>query len=185
MKATPLLLALVLPCWGIPPEPAQPAPVPSKPTPSAPGKRPRPTRTKRTTPAPTPTKSLLPRPIVGTTGKAFKGPEGLLVWTLRIGEEENQEVLIQYGGVDHPWCGRIFKASIRERQFGQDYVIWHEGRPYVTFLMRRPANSSDSPFCEAHLPGRAPMRVAYDEAASQHINPQDLLSLYLQQEGLE
>jgi hypothetical protein len=121
------------------------------------------------------------RPQVGKIGMVFHGDLGLLVSIVSVGKPEDNEVLLKYDGIDHPWVGKVWKARKINAGSGYDYVVTYEGSDYHTVIQR--GGEWGGQLMEAYLPNRKPegAHVAYDEAASKAFDPQKLLTEYLAQ----
>lgn len=121
------------------------------------------------------------KPKVATYGKAFRGAEGLVLWTLGVGDPAAQEYLLQYSGINHPWDLKIFKAKrVDSRKEGGDYVVKVNGEDYVT-VVERPYWGAEKSY-EVYLPqGPNGQGVVYDEALSRQMHPEVFLNDYLKQ----
>lgn len=121
------------------------------------------------------------RPQVAKYGKVFQGSEGLVLWTVSVGDPANQEFLLQYSGVNHPWDMKIFKVkSVPSVRDGADYTLTVDGKDYVT-LVERPVWGSEKSY-EVYLPnGPKGMKVHYSETLSREMKPEHILTEYLEQ----
>lgn len=119
--------------------------------------------------------SATERPEVARYVKAYSGGEGIVVRTLRLGPQANQEALVQITGIDHQWDGRIQKTKIEPTQRGVKYVVFTDGMRYEVLVM-------DDAGTELNAPGIARRTtVTYDKALSVQTEPQHLLTEYLEQ----
>lgn len=126
-------------------------------------------------------KSSGPRPQVASVGMVYHGDLGLKVAVVRLGKPEDNEVLLKYDGIDHPWVGKVWKAHKIDAGSGHDYVVTYEGSDYHTVIER--GSEWGGQFMEAYLPNRKPegARIAYDEQESKALDTQKLLTEYLAQ----
>lgn len=120
------------------------------------------------------------RPPVGKYAKAFTGPEGLVVATLRIGMAEKDEFLIQFAGIDHDWDLKIFKAKKVPAAHGHAYEVNVDGEPRRLLVAK---NASGGSYEYTAYVTDAPygVKVNYDESYSRRIPPQHFLTDYLKQ----
>jgi hypothetical protein len=122
------------------------------------------------------------RPQVATYAKVYRGPEGLTLSVLGVGDPANEEYLLQYSGINHDWNWKIFKAKRTPGGTGHDYKIIHEGSDYAT-LIERQLGGGGYALIQAYVPKIADgAHLAYDEGLSQRINAQHYLTDYLEQE---
>jgi hypothetical protein len=115
------------------------------------------------------------QPEIGRYVKAYTGGEGIVVRTLRVGHPSNQEALVQITGIDHKWDGRVHKAKIEPTHRGVKYVMTVDGKRYDVLEI-------DDSGTELHAPGIARRTlVTYDKTLSVQVEPQHLLTEYLEQ----
>jgi hypothetical protein len=117
------------------------------------------------------------RPQVAKYAKIFKGPEGLKVVLLGIGDPQKEEFLIQYSGINHEWDGKIFKIKRKNVGKGYDYCIIRNEREFYTLISRKRWGGKLN--YTAFLPGLGDQHVAYDEEASRSVIPEHFLTEYL------
>lgn len=123
------------------------------------------------------TASAEERPEVGRYVKAFSGDTGVKVWMVRIGPENNHEVIIQVVGVDHPWDRVITKHKAEFNGMREKYTTTVNGNEWGTFVVTEARG-------ELYLPdtGRS-YKVSYNEALASQGNPQHFLTDFLKQEA--
>jgi hypothetical protein len=126
-------------------------------------------------PPPAPAAPAAPRPEVAQVVTVYKGDLGLMLSVVRIGKPEDDEVLLKYSGIDHPWSGKVMKAKKVHAGTGFDYRIVQASGEYTTLVER------EGSLFEVYLPGRDRngSHVAYDETASKEASAQGLLDEYL------
>jgi len=115
------------------------------------------------------------RPEVGRYVKAWSGPEGIVVWTLRYGPPEAQEALVQVNGIDHKWDHRILRVKTVPMQNGSKFILHADGRQYEVL-------TADDAGMELLVPGmarRLPLR--YEKDLSSQGNAQHFLTEYEEQ----
>jgi hypothetical protein len=121
------------------------------------------------------------RPPVATYAKVYRGPEGLTVSVLGIGDPANEEFLLQYSGINHEWNWKILKAKREPGGTGYDYKILVNGSDYATLIERKLGGSYR--LIQAYIPKVADgADLTYDEGLSRRVNPQHYLTDYLEQE---
>jgi hypothetical protein len=121
------------------------------------------------------------RPKVATYAKVYRGPEGLTVSVLGIGDPANEEFLVQYSGINHDWNWKIFKATRVPGGTGHDYTIQADGGDYVTLIER--GLGGGYTLIQAYIPKTADgAHMSYDEGLSHQVKPQHYLTDYLEQE---
>lgn len=54
------------------------------------------------------------RPEVAENVKAYEGPEGVVVWTLRYGTPTEHKMLVQITDIDHPWNAKIQLMDVED-----------------------------------------------------------------------
>jgi hypothetical protein len=121
------------------------------------------------------------RPEVGRYCKVYQGGEGLKVYLLRVGPEAQNESLVGFDGFDHPWDGRIFKASVTKADGRQEFTIQHEGKPFVTLVFRERYGQSLL-YVPKYGTEQTERAITYSEALSAECKPDILLSQYLNQQ---
>lgn len=121
------------------------------------------------------------RPPVATYAKVYRGPEGLTVSVLGIGDPAEEEFLIQYSGINHGWNWKIFKAKRVPGGTGHDYKILVDGDDYATLIERKLGGGYS--LIQAYIPKVADgAHMSYDEGLSNSLRPQHYLTDYLEQE---
>jgi hypothetical protein len=121
------------------------------------------------------------RPKVATYAKVYRGPEGLTVSVLGIGEPANEEFLVQYSGINHDWNWKIFKAKRVPGGTGHNYQILVDGSDYVTLIER--SFGGGYTLIQAYVPKAADgAHMSYDEGLSHQLKPQHYLTDYLERE---
>lgn len=115
------------------------------------------------------------RPEVAKYVKAYSGQEGLKIWTTRVGPLENNEMLFQFSGIDHPWDMKIVKTKIETSHDRDKYVTEVNGAPYVIFI-------KEGGHGTLYLPNTNKNYSAYyDEELSKSGNAEHFLTDYLNQ----
>jgi hypothetical protein len=122
------------------------------------------------------------RPKVATYAKVYKGPEGLGVAVLGVGDPANEEYLLQFSGINHDWNWKIFKVKrSRAGHDGYDYTITIGDKDWVALIERKPYGYSQIEAFVPDMGGGA--KMSYDENLSQRVNSEHYLTDYLQQES--
>lgn len=115
------------------------------------------------------------RPPIAKIIKAYTGPEGMKVWTLRVGERTENQALVQVIGVDHDWDGVIQKMTTERQGNSTRYSIERNGAKFVALILQDGSG-------QAYLPGDGREQpVRYSESLSAQGNPEHFLTDYLQQ----
>ncbi len=121
------------------------------------------------------------RPEVGRYCKVYRAGEGLKVLLLRVGPESKNESLVALDGFDHPWDGKIFKASVTKADGRQEFMIQNNGRPFVVLVFRERYGQSTL-FVPKYGTEETERPLIYSEDLSAECKPDILLSQYLQQQ---
>ena len=121
------------------------------------------------------------RPEIGRYCTVYRAGEGLKVLLLRIGPENKNESLVALDGFDHPWDGKIFKASVTKADGRQEFMIQNNGRPFVVLVFRERYGQSTL-FVPTYGTEETERSLVYSEDLSAECKPDILLSQYLQQQ---
>ncbi|AQG78726.1 hypothetical protein [Spirosoma montaniterrae] len=121
------------------------------------------------------------RPEIGRYCKVYRAGEGLKVLLLRVGPEARNESLVALDGFDHPWDGKIFKASVAKADGRQEFTIQHNGRPFVVLVFRERYGQSTL-FVPKYGTEETERLLSYSEDLSAECKPDILLSQYLNQQ---
>jgi hypothetical protein len=123
------------------------------------------------------------RPEVAQYCKVFTSNENLQVTTTRIGKAENNEILFEIVGIDHPFDKKIFKAKVDESNDGISITIKYEGDDWV-IATKRGDNSWYNDFT-VYLPNKgkkmSEYTIFYSKEISNQCKPEWLLTAYLEQ----
>ena len=124
------------------------------------------------------------RPEVAKYCKVYRGPENLQISIVRIGKETNNEVLFEVAGIDHPYDGKIFKASVMEYNSSIDIKIKVNGSDWV-IATKRGGSDWFSSFT-VYLPNKGKKEseysIIYSKSYSDDCKPEYLLTAYLDQQ---
>ncbi|WP_110947015.1 hypothetical protein [Pseudomonas bohemica] len=116
------------------------------------------------------------RPQVADKVIAYKGQQGIKVWTLRIGERSDNQALVQLEDVDHEWNMRIQKMTVAKSSQDTRYFTTVDGKKFVVLILQEG-------WGELYLPGEAKaLQVSYDEDLSSQGDAQAFLTEYLQRQ---
>lgn len=121
------------------------------------------------------------RPEIGRYCKVYRAGEGLKVLLLRVGPEAKNESLVGLDGFDHPWDGKIFKASVARADGRQEFTIYNNGRPFVILVFRERYGQSTL-FVPKYGTEETERPLNYSEDLSAECKPDILLSQYLNQQ---
>jgi hypothetical protein len=123
------------------------------------------------------------RPEVAQYCKVYVNNENLQVSTTRIGKEENNEILIEIFGIDHPFDKKIVKAKVVEYNNSIDMTMQHEGKDWI-IITKRGSESWNDTFT-VYLPNKgkksSQFNIAYSKELSNQCKPEFLLTAYLEQ----
>lgn len=122
------------------------------------------------------------RPEVGKYCKVYRAGEGLKVLLLRVGPESKNEALVALDGFDHPWDGKIFKASVVKADGRQEFTIQNNGRPFVVLVFRERYGQATL-FVPKYGTEETERPISYSEELSATCKPDILLSQYLNQQA--
>ena len=122
------------------------------------------------------------RPEVGRYCKVYRAGEGLKVLLLRVGTDSKNESLVALDGFDHPWDGKIFKASVVRADGRQEFTIQNNGRPFVVLVFRERYGQSTL-FVPKYGTEEVERSLVYSEDLSAACKPDILLSQYLNQQA--
>jgi len=116
-----------------------------------------------------------PRPPIADKVEAYRGPQGVQVWTLRVGERSANQALVQVTGVDNDWDKRIQKMDVEKTFKDVRYSTQVNGKHFIALIL-------DEGYGELYLPGESkPIKVIADASLAQDGNPEYFLTDYLQQ----
>ncbi|MDX5627778.1 MULTISPECIES: hypothetical protein [unclassified Brenneria] len=118
-----------------------------------------------------------PRPPIANTVKAYQGTEGAQVWTLRVGEADESQALVQITGIDHDWNSKIQKMNVEKLSSSTRYWLNVNDKKFVALILNQG-------YGELYLPGEAqPVQIGYSKDLSDQGNAEAFLTDYLQQAG--
>ena len=120
------------------------------------------------------------RPEIGRYCKAYRAGEGLRVTLLRVGLEAKNESLVGFGGFDHPWDGKIFKASVSMVDGRQEYRIQYNGSPWRAVVFNTRTGEVTS-FVPKYGTEKTERSLQYSESLSAECRPEWFLTEYLEQ----
>lgn len=125
--------------------------------------------------APTLASAEAPRPPIAEKVQAYSGPQGVQVWTLRIGERSANEALVQVTGIDHDWDKRIQKMTVEKTFKDVRYSTLVNGKPYIALIINQG-------YGELYLPGESKsVNIQDDDDLAAEGNAEYFLTDYLQQ----
>ncbi len=123
------------------------------------------------------------RPEVAQYCKVYSSNENLQVTTTRIGKEENNEILFELVGIDHPFDKKIFKAKVNEGSDNISITIKYEGEDWV-IASQRGGSSWYNDFT-VYLPNKGKKMseyvIFYSKEISNQCKPEWLLTAFLEQ----
>lgn len=122
------------------------------------------------------------RPEIGKYCKVYRAGEGLKVLLLRVGPESKNESIVALDGFDHPWDGKLFKATVVKADGRQEFTIQNNGRPFVILVFREKYGQSTL-FVPKYGTEETERPLAYSEDLSVGCKPDILLSQYLNQQA--
>jgi len=115
------------------------------------------------------------RPEVADNVIAYKGQQGVIVWTLRVGERSANEALVQVEGIDHDWNMKIQKMQVEKTSRDTRYSVNLNGNKFTALIIKNKCCG------DLYLPGEEqPTSVIYSEEVSHAGNAQAFLTDYLQ-----
>lgn len=114
-----------------------------------------------------------PRPEVAERIIAYRGDQGIKIWTLRIGDRKAHEALVQIEDVDHDWNLLIQKMKITRVNDELRYSVTTGGKRHVVLILKQ--NNG-----ELYLPNEPiAINLAYSDSLSQQGDAQNFLNHYL------
>jgi hypothetical protein len=123
------------------------------------------------------------RPEVAQYCKVYVDNENLQITTTRLGKPENNEILIEVLGIDHPFDKKIFKAKVQESTGSMDITIQYEGKDWVMITKRGSESWNDN--LMVYLPNKgkksSEFRIIYSKELSNQCKPEFLLTAFLEQ----
>jgi hypothetical protein len=123
------------------------------------------------------------RPEVAEYCKVYLGDENLQITMVRVGNPDNNEVLFEVIGIDHPMNKKIFKAKVVEYNDNIDIKIKHQGKDWVIATKRGTGGWTSS--FKVYLPNKNKKESEYDiiysKDRSGDCRPEWLLTAYLEQ----
>jgi hypothetical protein len=124
-----------------------------------------------------------PRPQVGKYCKVYVDKENLQITTVRLGDEENDEILFEVFGIDHPFDKKIFKAKVTEVDKRTNITIKYEGRDWI-IASKRGGDMGDDNYV-VYLPNKgkknSEFSIVFSKELSNNCKPEYLLTAYLEQ----
>lgn len=120
------------------------------------------------------------RPDVADNVIAYKGQQGVIVWTLRIGDRNANEALVQIEGIDHDWNLKIQKMQVEKTSRDTRYSININGNKFVALIIENKCCGN------LYIPEESQtISVNYSEGISHEGNAQAFLTDYLQAKNNE
>ena len=114
------------------------------------------------------------RPDVAKNVKAYEGPEGIVVWTLRYGNPAEGKMMVQITDIDHPWNNEIQLMNVEERGSKKYIHTLVNGEKFTVIFF------NENGWGELTLPGsHKSMPVYYSQTYSSMGNAQAFLTDYL------
>jgi hypothetical protein len=123
------------------------------------------------------------RPEVAQYCKVYVDNENLQITTTRLGKPENNEILIEILGIDHPFDKKIFKAKVQESSGSMDATIQYEGKDWVILTKRGSESWNDNFMVYMPNKGKKPseFKILYSKELSNQCKPEFLLTAFLEQ----
>ncbi len=122
------------------------------------------------------------RPEVGKYCNVYVNNENLQITTLRLGKPENNEVLFEIFGIDHPFDKKILKAKLNENGRNLEHIIQYEGKDW-TIAIKQTDSYGDN--FTVFLPNKgkklSEFRIQYSKELSNQCTPEFLLTAFLEQ----
>lgn len=123
------------------------------------------------------------RPVVAKYAKGFNGPEGLEIALLNVDDPFKNEYLILFSGINHDWDLKIFKVKRQVDRNGYNYCMVVDGKKFIA--LTETIRGSGEAIYEVSIPNMRNMNVSYDKAYSRSIEPEHLLTAYLNQKSAD
>jgi hypothetical protein len=124
-----------------------------------------------------------PRQEVGNYCKVYVDNENLQITTVRVGNIENNEILFEVLGIDHPFDKKIFKAKVTEVDNRTNIIIKYEGKDWV-IASKKSGDYSNGNFT-VYLPNKgeknSEFNIVYAKELSNNCKQEYLLTAYLEQ----
>lgn len=125
--------------------------------------------------ADTPAIKQVERPEVAEMVKAYEGPEGAIVWTLRYGKPDEKKLIVQITDIDHPWNKKIHLMNVDDTSAKKYIYTLVDGKKFTVLFF------NNNGWGELYLPGENnPMPIYYSKAYSSEGNAQAFLTDYLE-----
>lgn len=121
---------------------------------------------------------------IGKICKTYTGREDERITLLRIGEHGDNECLVEVGGVDHTWDGRVFKAKVTLADKKTEYTISCKEKAWV--ILRAASDNEGNTSYTLFLPRESNMQLTeiglkYAPELTGVCKPEWLLSAYKKQ----
>jgi hypothetical protein len=123
------------------------------------------------------------RPEVGKYCKVYVDNENLQISMVRIGDRQNDEILFEVFGIDHPFDKKIFKAKVTEVDDRTNITIKYEGKDWIIASKKGDGYSNQN--FMVYLPNKgkknSEISITYSKELSNNCKPEYLLTAYLEQ----
>jgi hypothetical protein len=123
------------------------------------------------------------RPEVGKYCKVYVDNENLQITMVRVGDRENNEILFEVIGIDHPFDKKIFKAKVTEVDDRTNITIKYEGKDWIIASKKSGDIGYDN--YVVYLPNKgkkySEFIITYSKELSNNCKPEYLLTAYLEQ----
>lgn len=129
------------------------------------------------------------RPVVAQVCKVYTGYEGLMITTVRLGEESKNEALVKVSGIDHPWNNKVFKAKMNKyksnsasNNFNIEYEIEWKGKKHKVLIGSGESVGLFTAYIIPFGSQQIEHRLNYDVGQSNYTSAERLLTEYLEQQ---
>ena len=123
-------------------------------------------------------KSLPPQvPVVQEMGEqvtSLRSPSGIHLQLMRWGAAEQQEALLLFSGLRHPWAGKVQLHKVQTCRAGQCYSTEVNGRRWTTLLLGKESAELYLPFMEVDTP----TSLSYAAEAEGTLKPEELAKMF-------
>jgi len=104
---------------------------------------------------------------------------GVNVQLLRWGAEAQQEALLLFRGLEHPWADKVVVHKVQPCQYGQCYSTEVSGHPWTSLLLGKGSAELYLPFMEDDVP----LSLSYATEGADTLKPKELAKMFESQKG--
>jgi hypothetical protein len=109
----------------------------------------------------------------------LRSTSGMSVQLMHWGAAEQQEALLFFGGLEHPWAGKVVVHKAQPCRYGQCYSTEVSGQRWTTLLLSKEGAELYLPFMQED----SPTNLSYAAGAEGSLKPEALVEIFERQKG--